>query len=116
MLWKAVENPTQRVEWSCTFSRNSISSAETHLCINIEGQFEGIGSKIGAKHRKRNLIISDLYRIPHGSGRETIVRYETVMTNICSTGNDILVGIDQNVDYIKFDNNTKMPLTRRLAS
>ena len=103
-------------------SRKSISrggvalyiSTEFHLklrpdlCINIEGEFECTAAEIEAKRGKRNLIIAEIYIIPNTSERESISRYETVMTNLCNTNNSILVRTDQNFDYMKTDTNANV--------
>ena len=49
--------------------------------------------------------MSEIYRVPNTSERETIVHYETVMTKFCLASNDILVGTEQNVDYMKTNTN-----------
>ena len=54
------------------------------------------------------LIIAEIYRIPNTPERESISRYETVMTNLCNTNNAILVGTDQNFDYMKTDTNANV--------
>ncbi len=78
------------------------------LCINIEGEFECVAAEIEAKHSERNLIIGEIYRVPNTPERLSIARYESVMTHFCNTNCDILVGTDQNLDYMKTDTNNNV--------
>ncbi len=78
------------------------------LCVNIEGEFECIVAEIKARHNKRNLIVVEVYHIPNTSERESIQRYDDLITRLCETGYDILVGTDQNLDYMKVDSNTNV--------
>ena len=60
------------------------------LSMNIEGEFESIIIEVKNKASK-NIYISI---------RESIVRYEQIMTDIANTKNDIFIATDQNFDYM----------------
>jgi hypothetical protein len=71
------------------------------LCVNVEGQFECMSVEIKSCAGKKNLIVSEIYRVPNTSEIHSIAQYEEVMTNICNTKCDVIVGTDQNIDYMK---------------
>ena len=75
------------------------------MSINIEGEFESIIIEIKNKASK-NIIIGEIYRVPNTSVRESIVRYEKIMTDIANTKNDIIIATDQNFDYMKINQNS----------
>ncbi len=75
------------------------------LCINIEGEFESIAAEIKSKNGTQNLIISEIYRIPNTNVRNSLARYEQAMTMLSNTNCDILVGSDQNMDYMQIGSN-----------
>ena len=74
------------------------------LSINIEGEFESIIieiKNIASKNIIIFIIIGEIYRVPNTSVRESIARYEKIMTDIANTKNDIIIATDQNFDYMK---------------
>jgi hypothetical protein len=71
------------------------------LCVNVEGQFECMSVEIKSCAGKKNLIVTEIYRVPNTSEIHSIAQYEEVMTNICNTKCDVIVGTDQNIDYMK---------------
>ena len=54
---------------------------------------------------RRNLIIAEIYRIPNTNERQSIARYDEVMSSLVNTKCDILLGTDQNFDYVKVNSN-----------
>ena len=74
------------------------------LCINVEGEYESIAVELNSQNGGRNLIISEIYRIPNTSERESLARYDKMVCNICSTNSDVILGTDQNMDYMKINN------------
>ncbi len=76
------------------------------LRINREGEFESIVADIETKQGRRNLTVAEIYRVPNTPIRDSISGYENIMTGLCNTNNDLVVGTDQNVDYMKVCSNT----------
>ena len=57
----------------------------------------------------KNLVIGSLYRVPGKNEKIFMKRYQNLMEKIMNRNNvDLIVGIDQNLDYVKMDshNNT----------
>ena len=78
------------------------------LVTNIEGEFECICAEIEVKQDKRNLIIAEIYRIPNTNERQSIARYDEVMSSLVNTKCDILLGTNQNFDYVKVNSNANV--------
>ena len=78
------------------------------LCINVEGHFESITAEIETKQGKHNLIISEIYRLPNTNERQSIMYYENMISTLCHTKADILIGTDQNFDSMKTDTSTNV--------
>ena len=75
------------------------------LSLNIEGQFESITIEVDSKQYKQNLILSEIYRVPNTNERLSIERFDQMVTSMSNTNNDILIGTDQNFDYLKVGSN-----------
>jgi hypothetical protein len=74
------------------------------LCINVEGEYESIAVEINAQNGGKNLLLSEIYRIPNTSERESLARYDEMVRNICGTNTNVILGTDQNMDYMKINN------------
>jgi len=87
------------------YIKNNINFARRDdLAINIDGQFESIFIEIQNK-TSNNIIIGEIYRIPGTNETDSINRYDTILSKISNTNNDIIIGTDQNFDYLKLDQN-----------
>ena len=64
-----------------------------------EGQFESCFVEIDC--RGKNVIAGSIYRIPGTNEREFISDYETVVNKICNENKNLVIGTDQNLDYLK---------------
>ena len=84
----------------CTFIESS------DLSINIKGVFENIIIEV-KNIASKNIIIGEIYRVPNASVRESIARYEKIMTDIANT-NDIIIATDQTFDYMKINQNSNV--------
>ena len=68
----------------------------------IEGEYESLFIEIIAK--PCNAIVGKIYRITNTAGQLSIKRYEDTITDIINhKSHDILIGSDQNFDYIKIN-------------
>ena len=94
-----VANPYYGVELPCISLNEFHFKLRPDLCINIEGEFECTAAEI-------SLLPKYIYFLMHQKGN--VFSYETVMTNLCNTNNAILVGTDQNFDYMKTDANANV--------
>ena len=75
------------------------------LSVNVDGEFESIIAEINDKHGKHNLILGEIYRIPGTNEIESGARFDKIITSISQTKNDIIIGTDQNFDYINANSN-----------
>ena len=71
------------------------------LAINHEGEFESIIAEIEPKQGGKILMLAEIYRIPITSQRESIARFESIMTGLQNTNSDIMMGSDTNFDFMK---------------
>ena len=78
------------------------------LGINHEGEFECIFAEVKGNINEKNLIVGQIYRPPNTNERCAISRYEQVMSGICNTKNNIIIGTDQNFDLMKINQNTNV--------
>ena len=49
-------------------------------------------------------IVGEIYHIPNTNVTSSIQRYEPIINKIQSSCKQIIIGTDQNVDYLKIDN------------
>ena len=74
------------------------------LSIFHEGEFETLFVEV--KNKSHNLILGEIYRIPGTNDQLSINRYEEVLTKIQTTtsqNTDIIIGTDQNYDFLKIN-------------
>ena len=86
------------------------------IAINIEGSFESIFIEI--KSPIKNAIIGEIYRVPNTNETSAINMYDTILTKLQNYKNTVIIGTDQNFDYIKLNEhrNTQELLSAFLSS
>ena len=86
------------------------------LSVFDEGYFESIFLEIttGNKHT----VVGEIYRVPNTNEANFIENYQTIVEQINAENKDIVIGTDQNLDYLKYDkhSNTEKLLNFNLAS
>ena len=63
-----------------------------------EGQFEACFIEI--KCESKNIVVGEIYRVPSTSEKEFLEDYEKLLEKIKSENKDIIIGTDQNLDYL----------------
>jgi hypothetical protein len=71
------------------------------LGINFPGTFESIFIEI--QYNKLKAIVGEIYRVPNTNELISIKRYEQILKKLQHYRNNIIIGTDQNFDYIKID-------------
>lgn len=79
------------------------------LAINIHGTFESVFIEIQSD--KFKAVVGEIYRVPNTNQVNTINMYETIIKKLQYYKHNIIIGTDQNMDYIKID---KQPNTENL--
>ena len=69
------------------------------LNIFEEGFFESCFIELCTK--SKNIVIGEIYRVPGTSENNFITRYENLITKIKNEKKDIIIGTDQNLDFLK---------------
>ena len=77
------------------------------LAIFEEGKFESIFIEI-SRSGKCNIVVGEIYRVPGTSEKDFIENYEKLIEKIRLERKQIIIGTDQNLDYLKINihNNT----------
>ena len=70
------------------------------LDIFEEGIFESCFVKIEGKF-KRNILVGSIYRVPNTNEKHFINTYREMAIKLKSEGKEIIIGTDQNMDYLK---------------
>ncbi len=71
------------------------------LEVNIDTEFESIF--IEAKINNDTVIVGEVYRIPNTSEILSIERYEQITTKLVNVPHHIILGTDQNFDFLKVE-------------
>lgn len=71
------------------------------LAIFYEGEFESIFIETTSGPKKT--IIGEIYRIPNTNELDSLNYFETILQQLQSMNRDIIIGTDQNFDYLKVD-------------
>ncbi len=69
--------------------------------IHIPGIFESIFIEVHSNHLKA--IVGEIYRLPNTNELESISRYENIIRKLQNYKNNIIIGTDQNFDYLQID-------------
>jgi hypothetical protein len=85
------------------YIRNTIKfKLREDLGCFYEGEFESICIETcGGK--ETSSIIGEIYRIPNTNAQESLQRYETVLNQLNKCNKQVIIGTDQNFDYLKID-------------
>jgi hypothetical protein len=80
----------------------------TDLNIYKEGKIESCFVEIITKKGSRNIIIGEIYKVPGIEDKLFLDEYDNLLTEINKEKVDIVIGTDQNYDYLKLTthNNT----------
>ena len=86
------------------------------LAIFEEGFFESCFIEIF--NGKKNSIVGEVYRVPNTNENDFIERYESIIDKIYQENKNLIIGTDQNLDYLKIrnHNNTAKFLDTNLSS
>ena len=71
--------------------------------INIENEFETIF--IETKFNNKTYLIGEIYRTPNSNVRTSINRYEYVINKCQDLTDNLIIGTDQNMDFLKIKEN-----------
>ena len=71
------------------------------LAINTPCIFESIFIEI--QSNKYNVIVGEIYRVPNTSETNSVKIYDTICKQLQNYNHNIIIGTDQNFDYIKID-------------
>lgn len=72
------------------------------LSLFEEGKFESIFLEI-QQNKSRNIVIGEVYRVPGTNETEFIEKYENIITRIKEENKSLIIGTDQNLDYLKIN-------------
>ena len=69
------------------------------LNIFIEGELESLFVEVKANNKQ--IILGELYRTPGSDLNSFLTNYESLLNNLCSENKMVVIGTDQNLDYLK---------------
>lgn len=72
------------------------------LCLFEEGKFESVFVEIGQNH-KPNIVLGEVYRVPGTNELDFLENYENLIAKIRNERKKIIIGTDQNLDYLKLN-------------
>ena len=71
------------------------------LAINVSGIFESIFIEVHSDSVKA--VVGEIYRVPNTNEISSINMYENIIAKLHNYKHDVIIGTDQNFDYIKID-------------
>ena len=71
------------------------------MSINVPGSFESIFIEIQSTHLKD--LVGEIYRVPNTNEANYLAMYENILKNLQNYKHNIIIGTDQNFDYIKLE-------------
>ena len=76
-------------------------SLRDDLKIFEEGKFESLFIEVSSQ--KGNIIIGEIYRVPGTNELDFLTNYELIVNKIRNENKKIIIGTDQNLDYLKMN-------------
>jgi hypothetical protein len=73
------------------------------LATNVTGIFESIFIEVNSKQLKA--VVGEIYRVPNTNEVNSINMYNNIIKKLQDYKHDIIIGTDQNFDYIKIEQN-----------
>lgn len=98
-----VENHRVNKKWGgvAIFVNNRLKfKLREDITIFDEGKFESIFIEVMSD--KRNIIVAELYRVPNTNEQSFFTKYQDIINKIDSEHKDIIIGTDQNLDFLKY--------------
>ena len=81
------------------YLKNNITyKRRNDLEINIDGEFESIFLETNSN--KTKTIVGEIYRIPNTNELDSIRHFETILNKLANINCNIIIGTDQNFDYL----------------
>ena len=77
------------------------------LSIFKEGQFGSIFIEVDGLKHERNTIIGEIYRLPGTKYDDFLFDFETVLDTINCEKMNVIIGTDQNIDYLQINTHAK---------
>ena len=85
------------------YINDSLSYKRRHdLEYNTDNEYETLF--IEAHKHNLNCIVGEIYRVPNTSEIDSLNRFETTINKLNIQKQDVIIGTDQNFDYIKIEN------------
>ncbi len=79
-------------------------SIRDDLSVFNEGQFESIFVEI--KGKDKNIVAGEVYRVPNTNLQTFFDTYQSILDKIGNENKDLILGTDQNIDYLKINEHT----------
>jgi hypothetical protein len=88
------------------YIKNHISfKVRDDISMFYEGEFETIFIETTASNHRA--VVGEIYRIPNTSEEISVQRYESLLTKLQQIAPTIIIGTDQNFDYLKIESHSK---------
>lgn len=93
------------------YSRKGLKTiARKDLTIFKEGYFESCFIELVTGNTHKNILIGEVYRVPGTNEKNFIDDYSGLISKLNSENKEIVIGTDQNFDYIKINSHSNTSL------
>ena len=82
-------------------SDNFHFKVRSDLTVNFDVEFESIFVEMHIKNEK--ILIGEVYRVPGTNEQRSVQRYESLLQDMSDFNGDIMIGTDQNFNYINME-------------
>ena len=76
------------------------------LTLNHDTEFETLFVEI-TNPNGEDLLIGEIYRVPGTSDQQSVLRYESLLHSLSDFAGDIMIGSDQNFNFMNIERHTK---------
>jgi exonuclease III len=80
------------------------------ISVFQEGLFESCFIEIVTNNKHKNIVLGEIYRVPKTAEKTFLENYKTLINKIKSENKEIIIGSDQNIDYLKVNTNNNASL------
>jgi hypothetical protein len=79
-------------------------SIRDDLSFNFDLEFESVFVEVG--YHTHKCIVGEIYRVPNTNEKLSLQRYEAILANVSNYNGDVMIGTDQNFNYLDIERHT----------
>ena len=77
------------------------------IMVNVQNEFESIFIEVTTECKSKKVLVGEVYRVPNTNPKYSLQRFKTIIDKINNSTDQVIIGTDQNFDFLKIDQNVQ---------